>query len=266
MSCLSLTVPRLSIWAAIFIILFRCPSSLEACDESSPSICKYYFQTKNAVIPHVQPYYDQHAAPYVEIAKPYYDAVDTHVLTPTRRYAVQYGAPWVEKGQGYAREQWEKNAQPQLSKFQAIAQDKYSQNVAPYLSQANTAVGPYYDIARTNTLQLYYEFVVPGYQFAQPYALQGYNAASDFAVTTALPAAYWGWNKTNTFLETAVWPQLRVVYLENVEPQLLRIGERLGRYRSKAKLEAVTESLNRCVHDKRKPHLYLDLTNLQRYF
>jgi hypothetical protein len=42
-------------------------------------------------------------------------------------------------------------------------------------------------------------------------------------------------------LRTA-WPKVRVLYGENVEPQLVRIGERLGRYRDgKAIRDAVDE-------------------------
>jgi NAD(P)H-dependent flavin oxidoreductase YrpB (nitropropane dioxygenase family) len=48
-------VARLATWAAILTVLFRCPSSLEECDETSPSICKPYFQIKNTVQPQVQP-------------------------------------------------------------------------------------------------------------------------------------------------------------------------------------------------------------------
>lgn len=99
------------------------------------------------------------------------------------------------------------------------------------MNQAGETIGPYYEIARTNALQAFYEYVLPSYEFVHPYAAHGYGVASDFTTNTALPTAYWAWNKTYVFLDTAVWPQLRVVYLENVEPQLVRIGERLGRYK-----------------------------------
>lgn len=222
-------------WFAIYTVLFRCPPTLDACTSESPFICKYYFQAKNIVSPHVQPYYDQYAAPYVEIAQPYYDTVNQKVLGPTRAYAVQYGAPWVEKAQEYGRAQWEQNGQPQLLKAQTAVQTQYDQFVAPHLDQAADTLGPYYDVAKTNALQAYYEYLLPGYEFVQPYALQGYGVASDFTAGTVLPSAWWAWNKTYAFLDTAVWPQLRIVYLENVEPQLVRIGERLGRYKTRVK-------------------------------
>ncbi|KAM5366565.1 hypothetical protein ACJZ2D_010462 [Fusarium nematophilum] len=228
-------VARLTAWAAILTVLFRCPSSLEACDETSPRICKPYFQIKNTVSPHVQPYYDHYAAPYVEVARPYYEIAESKVWQPTRAYAVQYGAPWVEKARDHALAQWEKNGQPQLSKYQGLAQAQYDQTVGPYVDQAGEALGPYLEIARTNGLQVYYEYLLPGYVYVHPYVVQGYGVASEFTTNTALPTAFWTWNKTYAFLYNSVWPHLRVVYVQNVEPQLVRIGERLGRYKTKVK-------------------------------
>jgi hypothetical protein len=88
--------------------------------------------------------------------------------------------------------------------------------------------------------------VLPGYQFMQPYAIEGYDVVSDFTTSRALPAAWWAWDKTYAFIDTAIWPYARVLYLENVEPQLLRIGERLGRYKNKVKSKTgPVESLTR---------------------
>ena len=231
---------RLATWFAIFTILFRCPPTLDACNETSPFICKYYFQAKDVVSPHVQPYYDQYAAPYVDIAQPYYDTLNTKVLVPTRSYAVKYGAPWVNKARNYGLEKWEEIGQPRVQELRDLAQSRYDQSVAPYLAQAGDAVGPYYDIAKSNSLELFHDFLLPSYVVVQPYAAQAYEIASDFTTGTALPTARWAWNKTNAFLDTAVWPQLRIVYLENVEPQLVRIGERLGRYKTKVRSKSST--------------------------
>lgn len=231
---------RLTTWAAILTILFRCPDSLEACDETSPFICRPYFQAKNAIVPHAKPYYDHYAAPYVDVARPYYDTVENAILSPTRKYAVQYGGPWAQKAQGYALEQWKVTAEPRLMKLKDVSQAKYQQSLEPFLHQANAAIGPYYEVARTNGLQAYYEYLLPGYKFAQPYMRQGYESAADFAIHSALPAAHWTWNKTYAFLDTAVWPQIRVLYLEHVEPQLVRIGERLGRYKTTTKQAPIT--------------------------
>lgn len=224
-------VARLSIWYSILTLLFRCPATLDACNDTTPRICKPYFQVKQAVSPHLTPYYDTYAAPYVELAKPYYDTVDRVVITPVRTNAVKYGGPQLHKAQLLGSAQWEKNVQPQLAKYQALAWAQYDQTVAPHVNKASTVVSPYYDIARTNALQTYHDVVLPSYQFVQPYALQGYSHASAFTTRTAVPSALWAWNKTYVFLDSTVWPHLRDVYAVKVEPQLLRIVDRLGRYK-----------------------------------
>ncbi|PHH92826.1 hypothetical protein CDD83_4735 [Cordyceps sp. RAO-2017] len=232
---------RLAIWGAIFTILFRCPSSIETCDERSPYICQHYFYATDAVSPHLQPYYDRYAAPYVDVARPYYNALDSHLLKPTQTYALRYGAPWVTKGQDYVRSHWQTNGQPRLIRLQALTKAQFDRSVAPYLTKASEALGPYYNVARTNSLRLFHEYALPGYEVIHPYAAQGYRTASGFTVNTALPATYWAWNKGNAFFETSVWPYLHLIYIENVEPQLVRIGERLGRYKNKAKSKVLPQ-------------------------
>ncbi|KAK0661665.1 hypothetical protein QBC41DRAFT_235619 [Cercophora samala] len=225
-------VARLLTWYSIIAVLFRCPATLDACDENSPLVCEPYFQLKHAVTPHLEPYYDAYAAPYIELARPYYNVVDEKIIMPAWGYAKQHGAPRVEQARVYGKAQWEKTVQPQITKVQHLAKTQYDQTLAPHLDQLSAAVGPYYEIVRTNTLQTYHEFFLPSYQFAQPYALQAYHATSDFALGTVAPTCAWAWNKTNLFLDSTVWPHLRVIYVENVEPQLVKIGKRLGRYSS----------------------------------
>jgi hypothetical protein len=202
-------------------------------DESSPGICKPYFQVKDVVSPTIAPYYDAYAAPYVDLVQPYYEKLDNNVLTPARGYAVKYGAPRVAQAQAYGKAQWEKSVQPQLLNMQKLAQTQYQQSIAPYASQATAALAPYTDIARTNALQTYYQYLLPTYQTIQPYASQAYLASSAYAVGTAWPAIAWAGENGYDFLNRTIWPQLRVIYIEAVEPQLHKIGERLGRYSDK---------------------------------
>ncbi|TDZ34392.1 hypothetical protein C8035_v009392 [Colletotrichum spinosum] len=246
---------RILTWYSIVSILFRCPATLDACDETSPKICKPYFQLKHAVSPHVEPYYDVYAAPYVEKATPYYNIANERVFVPTKVYVTKYGSPRVEQAQAYGQAQWNKNIYPKLAVYQKQAQDKYDETIAPHVAKASDAVGPYYTIARTSALQTYHDVILPSYHFVQPYAAQGYDVASEFTTETAIPTAYWTWNKTYVFLEANVWPQLRVLYVENVEPQLVRIGQRLGRYKNKSKgsLENVSESATAQASSFTKP-------------
>lgn len=221
---------RLFTWYAIITILFRCPATLDACTDDSPPLCKPYFHVKQAVSPRLEPYYNTYAAPYVELAKPYYTAVDQTVLTPAWQQTVKYGAPAVAQVQSLGSAQWEKTVQPQLLKYQALAKSKYDEALGPHVNQIVTAVTPYYEIAHTNALQTYYGLLLPSYSFIEPYALQGYSTASAFTTDTIVPTTAWAWSKTHAFLDGTVWPQLRIIYVETVEPQLVKIGQRLGRY------------------------------------
>lgn len=217
-------------WYSILTLVFRCPATLDQCTEDSPRICKPYFQLKQTLTPHLEPYYDAYAAPYVELARPYYETVDQRVLTPSWAYATKYGGPRIAQAQAFGQTQWENKLQPELVKYQAMTKVKYDQTLAPHVDHVSSAVAPYYDIARTNALQTYHDLVLPSYVFAQPYVHQAYTTASTFATETAIPSAAWAWNKTYVFLDGTVWPQLRFLYTENVEPQLVKIGQRLGRH------------------------------------
>lgn len=235
LSCHSLIDPfnRLLTWYAILTILFRCPSTREACDETSPRICAPYFQVKDAVSPHLEPYYDAYAAPYVDVVRPYYDTLDRTVISPGWGYASRYGAPRVAQAQAYGWALWENNVQPQLLGYQSTVKARYDQTLSPHVARLSNSVGPYYDLAMTNALQTYYEFLLPSYEFLQPYVQQSYRVTSAFVTDTAVPSAAWVWTKTYVFLDGTVWPQLRIIYVENVEPQLVRIGQRLGRHNEK---------------------------------
>ncbi|KAK8048130.1 hypothetical protein PG994_009860 [Apiospora phragmitis] len=224
---------RLLTWYSIISILFRCPASIQDLTESSPKVCKPYFQLKEVVSPHLTPYYDAYAAPYVELAKPYYNTVDRSVITPARTYAVKYGGPQLEKAQTLGLAQWEKTVQPQLLKYQALAKVQYDKNAAPHVTKVSEAVAPYYNIAKNNAQQTYHDVMLPAYVFVQPYALQGYDMASTFTVDTAVPTTLWAWNKTYVFLDGVVWPRVRNVYIKTVDPQVARIMERLGRHQDK---------------------------------
>lgn len=229
---------RLFTWYSILTILLRCPPTLDACTEASPKICKPYFQVKQAVLPHVTPYYDTYAAPYVDLAKPYYETVDRTFVTPARTYAVKYGGPQVAKAQDMGLAHWEKTVQPQLLKYQALAKVHYDQSVAPHVEKATIVAEPYYELARTQAMQAYEDALLPAYYFVQPYALQGYDAASTFTVDTAVPSTIWAWNKTYVFLDSAVWPRVRNIYVKTVDPQVARIMERLGRHSQDKKAKA----------------------------
>lgn len=177
-------------------------------------------------------------------AKPYYQSLDKGIITPATALAMKYGAPRVAQAQAYGQAQWEKTLQPEVLKYQALAKAKYDQTLAPHWNKVMAAGGPYLDLAKTNALQTYHEHIVPTFNIVQPYAVQGYGYANELVVGTGIPYTKWALTSTGVFLDRKVWPKLRILYGENVEPQLVRIGERLGRYRDGKKLQAVVDGVD----------------------
>ncbi|CAK7215368.1 hypothetical protein SCUCBS95973_002459 [Sporothrix curviconia] len=239
------TVARIFTWYSIYVLLFQCPSTLEECDASTPRICKPYFQIKEAVTPHALRHYETYAAPYVQVVKPYYDSVDRAVLSPTWKYAVKYGAPQVQQAQAFGQAQWASNIQPQLTKAQEAAVKQYNQVLGPHVDKVATAVAPYYEIGRNSALQTHHELILPVYNFLSPYAQQGYSAAAAFTTGTAVPAAVWTYGQASDFVHSTVLPQLRILYVDMVEPQLEKIGLSLGRFGDKTQ----SSTSQRTVHN-----------------
>lgn len=239
-----LTVYRLMTWYSIVTVLVRCPTNESLLDETSPKICKPYFQARNIVTPHLSPYYETYAAPYVAKAQPYYDVLDAKVISPTTAYAKKHGAPRAAQAQAYGQAQWERSVQPQITKLTAAGQHQYERSLGPHIDKFSSIAMPYYQTARDNAHQTYHSSVLPTYRFLQPYAVQAYNAGNEFAVSTGIPYAKWAWVSGIVFLDRTVWPRIRILYGENVEPQLVRIGERLGRYRDGKRLKAAVAELN----------------------
>ncbi|KAL2270592.1 hypothetical protein VTJ83DRAFT_2776 [Remersonia thermophila] len=223
-------VARLLTWYSIITILFRCPPSLDACNDESPRICRPYFHVRNAVAPYLEPYYDAYAAPYADIVRPYYVAVDESLVSPAWAYTKQHASPHLQQLQAVVRTRWDTSVQPHVDQYYALAKVWYDETLAPHVAHAAAAAQPYYVTARANVVHVYHGAVVPAYRFAHPHLVDGYRAASAFARDTLVPTAVWAWDKTYAFLNGTVGPHIRAVYTENVEPQLVKIGKRLGRY------------------------------------
>lgn len=226
------------------MIAFRCPSNIDLLTDDSPKICKPYLQTRNAILPHIEPYYDAYAAPYVETIQPYYNSIDKHVFTPVTALGKKYGAPRILQAQEIANAQWTKTVQPHLTKYKDQAKQQYDITLGPYATKAAEAVGPYYGVGKEVVLQSYYENVLPAYNAMKPHALYAYGHVSNFVVNTGIPYTQWAWTSGAVFVERKVWPRVRILYGENVEPQLIRIGERLGRYRDGMQLKAKIEEMD----------------------
>ncbi|CAK4031044.1 Hypothetical predicted protein [Lecanosticta acicola] len=235
-------ITKVVVWYLIITFAFRCPASQKELKDSSPRICKPYLQSKDYATPYLQPYYDQYLSPYVQHAQPYVDRFNEHVYKPGYNVYQQYGAPRIADAQVFGANQWEKTIRPQLLVLQKQSGKQYQAHLAPHVKKVQNVVQPYYDSVATSASDLWELELGPAYRKTRPYAEKVYLQGHEFAVNTALPQAQYVGGAAWSFWTRQIWPRVRVLYGENVEPQLMRITERLGRYKDGKKLEAEIKS------------------------
>lgn len=236
---------RLLVWYIVITALFRCPSSFDDLGETTPKVCKPYLSLRSHVAPYVEPYYNSYAAPHVEKARPYVEKFNQEIYTPSLAYGKQsydnYGAPRIQQAQAYSQEKWANLVKPQIDTAQAQVKKQYDSNLAPQVNKASAVAAPYYTISRDSISDIYKTHILPALKASRPYADKTYALGHKITVETVLPYTQSAWSSTVFFFDHTIWPKLRVLYGDNVEPQLVRIGERLGRYRDARKLKAVME-------------------------
>lgn len=129
--------------------------------------------------------------------------------------------------------------------MQSKGWEQYNTYLHPHVGKVTDAVGPYYETIKDTAVTQYHSLLVPTYSFALPYARQGYTFGHYYTTNIILPYARWTEATLRAFLLRNVWPRLRILYGDNVEPQLMRISERLGRYKDSKKIESVVDALDR---------------------
>ena len=233
------------VWYTIVTALFRCPSSLSDLTDDSPQVCKTYLNVRSHLAPYFEPYYHSYAAPYVNKARPYVEKFNEQIYDPTLNYGKQsyeaYGAPRFNQVREFSQEKWDTILKPQIDTAQAQAKQQYDSNVAPQVSRASAVASPYFTSSRESVSHIYSTRLLPAYEAFRPYVEKTYAFGHKLAVDTGLPYAQTAWASSVVFFDRTFWPKLRILYGENVEPQLVRIGERLGRYRDGKKLKAAME-------------------------
>lgn len=240
---------RLCIWYVLLAPIFRCPSHLSELNESSPRVCKPYLVARSHIEPYVLPYYDRYGAPYVEIARPYVQVVNKHVYTPAATVARQgydqYAAPALSHAQAYGQQQWEAQVIPRLQKAKESATGLYDSEVAPYAQRAKAVVFPYYNKVNGALITVWDGYVFPVFARSRPFIGKTYTSGQNVLATTVLPYAQSTWSSVIYFANSALWPKLTGLYSENVEPQLVKIGQRLASYREGRRLRKVINEADR---------------------
>lgn len=199
--------------------------------------------------PYVTPYYDAYAAPYVDQARPYVEVFNQQVYTPASKIAKsgydQYGAPAWQQAQAFGAGQWKAQVTPRLEAAQGQAQRAYMAKVDPYVQQGKAVVAPYYQKANSAMLTVYWDHFVPFYTRSQPFIAKTYATGQGVLATHVVPGARYTWSSVVFFANSSLWPHITGLYSEQVEPQLIKIGQRLASYREGKRLRAVVEDLDR---------------------
>ena len=113
--------------------------------------------------------------------------------------------------------------------------EKYDENLSPHVERAVVASDPYVRQMREELLDLYESTLVPVYDRALPYMETCYQYGRYATLHVVSPYIWRIQSLTSKFITTRVWPRLVLIYGVNVEPQLMRIRERLARYTSRQK-------------------------------
>ncbi|PGH13391.1 hypothetical protein AJ79_03670 [Helicocarpus griseus UAMH5409] len=234
---------RLFVWYALLWPFLYCPSTLPELDSNSPRVCKPYLITRSHIEPHILPTYETHGAPYVDAVRPYAQTFNEKVYSPAANFVSQnyhtYGAPHVEKGVSYVHSQWEAIAEPHILSLQDSLSRAYESSIEPHYKRATTIVTPYYRTAATHLDHVSQSYILPFYTQSKPMILRAYSSTYDIAVHTVYPHTRKAWSSVVVFINDTLLPGVTGLYSENVEPQLVRIGEKLATYREGRKLGAV---------------------------
>ncbi|KAB8231783.1 uncharacterized protein BDW43DRAFT_133237 [Aspergillus alliaceus] len=241
-------VVRLCIWFILLTPFFRCPSQLSNLNDSSPRVCKPYLVARSYIEPHVLPYYSNYGAPYVEKARPYVLVINEKVYTPAANVAKlgydKYGAPALDKAQTYGSQQWEKQVVPLLQTARDATSELYSAKVAPHVQRATAIVSPYYQKANSAFHSACVNHVQPFLARSRPFIGKTYTSGQNILTTTVVPYAQNTWSSVVYFMHSWLWPRVTGLYSANVEPQLVKIGQRLASYREGKQLRNVVDEVD----------------------
>ena len=204
---------------------------------------------RSHVDPHITPIYQTYAAPYVDVARPYYDSFNEKIYTPTAKFTkdnyVIYGAPRLEKARSYGAEQWETIAMPWLHLVRDAATNFYDTSIEPHKRDVSLVFTPYIETARKRAYYIQDTYVLPSYLQTKPFISKIYASGNDVLASTVFPHVQRAWYTVMASMDTIVWPRITGLYSQNVEPQLIKIGEKLASYREGRKLRAVVEEVER---------------------
>ena len=240
---------RLLAWYVLYMIFWGCPSNARL-DPSAPLVCQRADALKHTLAPHIKPYYDTYAEPYLARAHPY--------LSKGQDYYEQFGAPAIAKGQDL----WVKQASPRIQHGYSAVNSQYYKHVHPVLdrsliSQSKDAYNKYLDPHVQTLSSHYYKSVHPYFRTAQGQAYNVYSQAHNLYTERLVPAYRATAPRVQNALHTAeraytrqieprvhavlrwiivkfnqvIVPRVKILWGVHVQPQLDRIYDKLFRNR-----------------------------------
>ncbi|KKK25990.1 hypothetical protein P175DRAFT_0518025 [Aspergillus ochraceoroseus IBT 24754] len=241
-------VVRLCIWYVLLTPFFRCPSRLSDLTGSSPRVCKPYLVVRSYVEPHIIPYYNTYGAPYVDTARPYVRVLNERVYTPaahlTKRGYEKYGAPALDRAQTYGQQQWSSKVVPHIQSSRDKANVWYNAQVAPHVKCVTSTISPYYQRVHSAYWTALDGYILPFCARYQPFIGKTYSSGQGILTTRVMPFAQSTWSSAMYLVNNSLWPKISNLYSENVEPQLVKIGQRLASYREGSRIRTVIDDVD----------------------
>lgn len=212
-------------------------------------MCQPYLIARSHIEPHVLPYYNAYAAPYVDTARPYVQIAHEKIYVPAasvaKRSYDEYGAPALHQAQAYGKQQWEAQVVPHINSAKDSASVLYDAHVAPHADRVAASISPYSQKANAAFRSVCDQYIVPFYAHSRPFIGKTYTSGQDILATTVLPYAQSTWSSAIYLANHELWPRIAGLYSGNVEPQLVKIGQRLAIYREGKPLRSVMGGADR---------------------
>lgn len=242
---------RLLFWYTIATAVFRCPANPAELDGLSPRVCQPYLAARSYIDPFVSPYYEAYADPYVQTVRPYAQNFNKNIYVPTKSFASRtyrnYGAPRFEQGSRFLQARWEMTVTPRLHSARDSLIRAYDVAVRPYIRKTKAIVVPRYQAVTSFVTRLHQNHVSPYYSKLERGVVRAYGATYNVFARHVSPWSQKLWSILATLVNDTLRPRVSGLYAENIEPQLVRIGQKLASYREEKEVHRVTDEVEEYV-------------------
>lgn len=240
---LAKTLINSTILYALYWILYACPAGVPSAD--APEVFHRYYNLKHLVatkaVPHLQPYYEQYAGPYIAKGKPYYDQANViygqyakPVVDKSSSIYSSHVHPVAARSTKAVQTQYRARLGPIVEKYVAEVTNAFEQHIGKHLrtvsSKYDAVVAPYIALVRKQATGLYNEVAMPIYRKTSPYMQAALNRGKALYLTHGHPRVLDMISWAGAFLDTKIMPTIRRFYYIHVEPQVNKITDRFFQF------------------------------------